>query len=57
MEFAVTSDYQIRRVRVTGYERPITEFTFEEEKVNPPMDSKVFRFQLPAGAKLMEDNQ
>jgi outer membrane lipoprotein carrier protein len=57
VEFAVNADYQIRRVQVTGYDQSITEFAFDQEKVNPPMDSKVFRFQLPAGAKLMEDNQ
>ena len=57
VEFAVTPDFQIRRVQVTGYDQSVTDFAFDQEKVNPPIDSKVFRFQMPAGAKLTEDAQ
>ena len=33
------------------------DFAFDEEKLNPAIDVKVFRFQLPVGAKLVEEAQ
>ncbi|MGH9660842.1 MAG: LolA family protein, partial [Bryobacteraceae bacterium] len=54
VEFAVTREMRIRRVRVTGQDRSTLDFTFEAEKVNPPLDAKLFEFQLPAGATLEE---
>jgi outer membrane lipoprotein carrier protein len=57
VQFAVGADYQIHRVQVTGYDQSIIDFTFEQEKLNPSMDGKIFQFQLPAGAKLAEEAQ
>jgi outer membrane lipoprotein carrier protein len=57
VEFAVNPDYQIRRLLVTGYDRSVVDFDFDQEKLNPPLDAKLFRFQMPAGAKLVEDVQ
>jgi outer membrane lipoprotein carrier protein len=57
VSFAVGADYRIHRLQVTGYDRSVTDFAFDEEKINPPMNEKIFRFQLPAGAKLVEDLQ
>jgi outer membrane lipoprotein carrier protein len=57
VEFAITPDYQIRRVVVTGYDRSVTDFAFDEERLNPPVDSKIFNFQLPAGARVVEEGQ
>ena len=55
VEFAITSNFEIRRVQVTGFDLSVMDFTFDQEKVNPSIDSKVFRFQMPAGAKLVEE--
>ena len=57
VEFAVSEDFQIRRLQVTGYDHSVTDFAFDQEKMNPSMDAKVFRFQMPAGAKLVEEAQ
>jgi outer membrane lipoprotein-sorting protein len=57
VEFAINPSFQIRRVVVTGYDRTVLDFAFDEEKLNPSIDSKVFRFQLPPGAKLIEEAQ
>jgi outer membrane lipoprotein carrier protein len=57
VEFGIASDFRILRVKATSYDRSVTEFAFDEEKVNPSMDSKIFRFQMPAGAKLVEEGQ
>jgi outer membrane lipoprotein carrier protein len=54
VEFLVSPDYQIRRVKVTGYDKSILQFDFDQEKLNPPLDSRLFRFQAPKGAELVE---
>jgi outer membrane lipoprotein carrier protein len=55
IEFAVAADFQIRRLLVTGYDLSVTDFTFESEKLNPAIDGKIFRFEMPAGATLAEE--
>jgi outer membrane lipoprotein carrier protein len=57
VQFAVGPDYRIQRLQVTGYDRSVIDFSFEDEKLNPAIDTKIFQFQLPAGAKLVEEVQ
>jgi len=54
VEFVVTPSSQIREVKVTGFDRSIYDFTFEQEKLDPPLDAKLFQFQTPPGAVLEE---
>ena len=54
VEFVVTLSSQIREVKVTGFDRSIYDFTFEQEKLDPPLDAKLFQFQTPPGAVLEE---
>ncbi len=55
VEFSVGSDFQIHRVLVTGYDRSVVDFEFDQEKLNPPLDSKLFRFTMPPGAELVQE--
>jgi outer membrane lipoprotein carrier protein len=57
VEFVVTPGYQIRRVQVTGYDRSVIDFQFDQEKINPSLDARLFRFELPPGAELVEESQ
>jgi outer membrane lipoprotein carrier protein len=57
VEFVVTPDYRIRQVRVTGFDRSILDFTFDQEKVDPQLDSKLFQFKAPPGAEVVEAPQ
>jgi len=57
VEFVVTSDSRIREVKVTGFDQAIYDFIFDQEKLDPPLDAKLFQFQLPAGALLEEASQ
>lgn len=57
VEFAISPDFQIHRVQITGFDHSVLDFAFDQEKINPPLDAKLFRFQMPAGAKLVEDQQ
>jgi outer membrane lipoprotein carrier protein len=57
VEFVVGPDSQIRRVQVTGYDQSILEFDFDQEKLNPPLEAKLFQFRMPPGAELVETAQ
>ena len=57
VEFVVGPDDQIRRVQVTGYDKSILEFDFDQEKLNPPLEAKLFKFHMPPGAELVETVQ
>ena len=57
VEFVVTPENRIREVRVTGFDQSILDFTFDEERVNPALDAKLFQFQPPPGAQLEEGAQ
>jgi outer membrane lipoprotein carrier protein len=54
VEFVVGPDSHIRRVQVTGYDKSILEFDFDQEKLNPPLEAKLFQFRMPPGAALVE---
>jgi outer membrane lipoprotein carrier protein len=57
VEFLVTSDGRIKQVKVTGFDRSILDFAFDQEKMDPALDAKLFQFQLPKGAELVEAGQ
>jgi outer membrane lipoprotein carrier protein len=57
VEFVVGPDNQIRSVQVTGYDRSILEFHFEQERLNPPLEARLFKFRMPPGAELVESTQ
>ena len=50
-------EFNIKSVKVVGFDRSIVEFHFDQEKVDPPLDDKLFRFELPKGATLVEASQ
>jgi outer membrane lipoprotein carrier protein len=54
VEFVVTAENRIREVKVTGFDNSTLDFTFEEESLNPPLNGKLFQFQAPAGAEVVE---
>jgi len=57
VEFVVTPESRIKEVRVTGFDQSILDFTFDDEKVNPALDAKLFEFQPPPGAQLDDGAQ
>jgi outer membrane lipoprotein carrier protein len=54
VEFSVSPDFQIRRLQVTGQDHSVHEFKFDQEQLNPPLNGKLFEFQLPPGSMLEE---
>ena len=57
VEFLVTPEGRIQEVKVTSFDRSVLDYTFTEEKVDPPLADSLFRFQLPPGAQLTEGGQ
>ena len=50
VQFVVDANAAIRELRVHGYDNSLLAFNFNNEKVNPPVSDKLFRFELPPGA-------
>jgi len=57
VEFVVTPEYHIRQVKVVGFDKSVLDFTFDQERVDPSLDAKLFQFTLPPGARLVEGGQ
>ena len=57
VEFVVGADQKIQIVKVTGFDHSILEFHFDQEKMDPQLDAKLFEFQVPKGAQLVEAGQ
>jgi outer membrane lipoprotein carrier protein len=55
VELVVTATNQIQEVRVTGFDRSILDFTFHQEKVDPPLNASLFQFQTPPGVTVVEE--
>jgi outer membrane lipoprotein carrier protein len=52
VEFLVTPDYHIREVKATGFDHSILVFSFDQERMDPPLDNKLFQFQPPKGVQM-----
>jgi len=57
VEFVVSPDSRIREVKVTGFDKSIMAFTFDQERVDPQLDGKLFQFQPPKGSQIVEEGQ
>ncbi len=49
VEFLITPDSQIRRLRVIGQDKSVMDFSFEQEKLNVPLDMKTVLVSASAG--------
>ena len=54
VEFVVTPDGRIREVKATAYDNAVFHFTFDQEKMNPPVDEKLFHFVPPKDAEIVK---
>ena len=57
VEFLVTADGRIRQVKVTEYDNSIMEYSFDQEKLNPKLDDKLFHYQPPPGVEVLESGK
>src|SRR5713101_9986765 len=54
--FLVSPDFVIHWLRVKGQDGSQLEFTFANEKKNPPINDTMFRFTAPAGAEYVDSS-
>jgi outer membrane lipoprotein carrier protein len=54
VEFLVTPEGRIREVKATGFDQAVYHFTFDQEKLNPVLDGKLFHFEPPKGAEIVK---
>lgn len=54
IQMLVTPDYEIQRLVVNGDDLSLLTFQLDGEKLNPPVNDTVFKFQMPAGATLVD---
>jgi outer membrane lipoprotein carrier protein len=54
VEFLISAQNQIREVKVTGFDKSILIYSFDQEKLNLPVDPKLFQLRVPPGAEVVE---
>ncbi|MCZ2147385.1 MAG: outer membrane lipoprotein chaperone LolA [Bryobacterales bacterium] len=54
VEFLLLPDSRISRLRVLGQDESLMEFTFRNERLNPPIDDKLFHLDVPQGVEVVE---
>jgi outer membrane lipoprotein carrier protein len=52
--FQLADGNRIERLIVTGQDASILDFTFSNEKINPPINDALFKFKLPPGAEFID---
>ena len=57
VDFLIAPDARILRVRITGQDHSILEFTFNNEQVNAPVTPSMFAFTPPPGTEIIEDKE
>jgi outer membrane lipoprotein carrier protein len=54
VQMLISPDDQLQRLIVYTQDLAILTFQFDGEKLNPPVDDALFKFQMPAGATLVD---
>ena len=54
IQMLVTPDFEIQRLVVNSPDLSMLTFQFDDEKLNPSVDDALFKFQLPAGATMVD---
>ncbi|MBV9037101.1 MAG: outer membrane lipoprotein carrier protein LolA, partial [Acidobacteriaceae bacterium] len=54
IEMLIASDGSVRQLKVAGRDESLLAYTFENEKVNPPVAESAFRFTIPPGAQVVD---
>ncbi len=57
VEFLVAPDSHIDRLRIFAQDRSVLEFHFEHERLNIPVDTKIFEYRVPITAQILEGDK
>jgi outer membrane lipoprotein carrier protein len=53
IEMWITPAYEIRKMVVNGQDKSVLTYEFDQERLNPTVDDRLFKFQMPPGATLV----
>ncbi len=56
VSFLAAPDFSIRKLEVKGQDNSILQFTFANEKRNPPIPDSMFQFMPPPGAEYVDSS-
>jgi outer membrane lipoprotein carrier protein len=54
VQMLVTPDFEIQRLVINSPDQSLLTFQLDGEKLNPPVNDALFKFQMPAGAILVD---
>lgn len=54
VQMLVTPDFEIQRLVINSQDQSLLTFQLDGEKLNPPVNDALFKFQMPAGAVLVD---
>ena len=54
VQMLIAADGSIRSLRVEGRDESQLAFSFAGEKINPPVDERLFHFTIPSGAEVVD---
>lgn len=57
VEFLVAADNHILRLKVFGQDRSVLDFRFTQEKLNVPVDAKIFDYRVPVTAQILTEGE
>lgn len=57
VEFLVAPDARIKRLKVFAQDRSVLDFRFEQEKLNIPVDPKIFDYRVPITAQVLTEGE
>jgi len=57
VEFEVSSTFEIRKLHIVGQDQSVLDFVFDQERLNPPLASTLFKFRAPDGVEIVEGSQ
>jgi outer membrane lipoprotein carrier protein len=57
VEFSVTPEFEIHKLDVVGHDDSVLTFVFTNERLNPSLEDRMFKFQMPKNAIMVDSTQ
>jgi outer membrane lipoprotein carrier protein len=50
----IAPDGEVKELKVLGRDQSLLDYSFSQERLNPPLEDSIFRFEIPAGAEVVD---
>ncbi len=54
IDMLIRPDASIGQLKIWGRDESLLDFTFDDERLNPPLNNDLFRFTIPPGAEVVD---